>query len=39
MSFVTQDDIFSAMEPVITGVFEEFADLGTDGKTKAVTQS
>ncbi|WP_300537036.1 aspartate--tRNA ligase, partial [Sphingosinicella sp.] len=25
MSFVTQDDIFSAMEPVITGVFEEFS--------------
>ncbi|MGO3932523.1 aspartate--tRNA ligase [Rhodopseudomonas pseudopalustris] len=25
MSFVTQDDIFAAMEPVITGVFEEFA--------------
>ena len=26
MSFVTQDDIFAAMEPVITGVFEEFAN-------------
>jgi aspartyl-tRNA synthetase len=26
MSFVTQDDVFAAMEPVITGVFEEFAD-------------
>ncbi|PSO31389.1 aspartate--tRNA ligase [Bradyrhizobium sp. MOS002] len=25
MSFVTQEDVFSAMEPVITGVFEEFA--------------
>lgn len=25
MSFVTQDDIFAAMEPVITGVFEEFS--------------
>jgi aspartyl-tRNA synthetase len=25
MSFVTQDDVFSAMEPVITGVFEDFA--------------
>ena len=25
MSFVTQDDIFAAMEPVITGIFEEFA--------------
>ncbi len=32
MSFVEQDDIFETMEPVITGVFEEFAD----GKT--VTQ-
>jgi aspartyl-tRNA synthetase len=39
MSFVEQDDVFAAMEPVITGVFEEFADLGADGKTKAVTQS
>ncbi len=26
MSFVTQDDILGAMEPVIRGVFEEFAD-------------
>jgi aspartyl-tRNA synthetase len=26
MSFVTQDDIFAAMEPVITGIFEEFAN-------------
>jgi aspartyl-tRNA synthetase len=26
MSFVTQDDVFAAMEPVMTGVFEEFAD-------------
>ncbi len=25
MSFVTQDDVFAAIEPVITGVFEEFA--------------
>ncbi|EIG56553.1 aspartate--tRNA ligase [Bradyrhizobium canariense] len=25
MSFVTQEDVFAAMEPVITGVFEEFA--------------
>ena len=25
MSFVTQDDVFAAMEPVITGVFKEFA--------------
>ena len=26
MSFVTQDDVFAAMEPVITGVFEDFAE-------------
>ena len=26
MSFVTQDDVFAAMEPVITGVFSEFAN-------------
>ncbi len=26
MSFVTQDDVFAAMEPVVGGVFEEFAD-------------
>ncbi len=25
MSFVTQEDVFDTMEPVITGVFEEFA--------------
>ena len=24
MSFVTQDDVFAAIEPVITGIFEEF---------------
>ncbi len=24
MSFVTQDDVFAAVEPVITGIFEEF---------------
>ena len=29
MSFVTQDDVFAALEPVLGGVFEEFAD----GKT------
>jgi aspartyl-tRNA synthetase len=33
MSFVTQDDVFAAMEPVITGVFEDFA------KGKPVTKS
>lgn len=29
MSFVTQEDVFNAIEPVLTGVFEEFAN----GKT------
>ncbi len=33
MSFVTQDDVFAALEPVLGGVFEEFAD------SKTVTQS
>ena len=32
MSFVEQDNVFNAMEPVITGIFEEF------GKGKKVTQ-
>ena len=32
MSFVEQDDIFAAMEPVITGMFEEFA--GISGRRK-----
>jgi aspartyl-tRNA synthetase len=31
MSFVTQDDVFAAIEPVLQGVFEEF------GKGRAVT--
>ena len=26
MSFVTQDDVFAAIEPVLQGVFEEFSD-------------
>lgn len=26
MSFVTQDDVFAALEPVLHGIFEEFAD-------------
>jgi aspartyl-tRNA synthetase len=26
MSFVEQDDVFAAMEPVVTGVFEDFAN-------------
>ena len=29
MSFVTQDDVFAAIEPVLSGVFEEFADGST----------
>jgi aspartyl-tRNA synthetase len=33
MSFVEQDDVFAAVEPVITGVFEEFA------KGKPVTKN
>jgi aspartyl-tRNA synthetase len=35
MSFVTQDDVFSVMEKVIGGVFEEFADF--TGKKQAVS--
>ena len=30
MSFVEQDDIFAAMEPVITGIFEEFSGVHAD---------
>lgn len=26
MSFVTQDDVFNAIEPVLVGIFEEFSD-------------
>lgn len=36
MSYVTQDDIFATMEPVVTGLFEEFADF--QGKKCSVTQ-
>ena len=34
MSFVTQDDVFNAIEPVLSGVFEEFANgtLGHPGR-------
>jgi aspartyl-tRNA synthetase len=32
MSFVTQDDIFNTIEPVLAGVFEEFADGRTVSK-------
>lgn len=33
MSFVTQDDVFAAIEPVLHGVFEEFADWQEKGRT------
>ncbi|RIJ15620.1 aspartate--tRNA ligase [Henriciella mobilis] len=33
MSFVTQDDVFGAIEPVMRGVFEEFADWKGKGRT------
>ncbi|MGH1420911.1 MAG: aspartate--tRNA ligase [Hyphomonas sp.] len=34
MSFVTQDEVFGAIEPVMRGVFEEFADW--EGKGRSV---
>jgi aspartyl-tRNA synthetase len=37
MSFVTQDDVFAAIEPVLAGVFEEFTGF-VDGKPKSVTK-
>ena len=37
MSFVTQDDVFAAIEPVLAGVFEEFAGFGRTA-TWAVTK-
>ena len=37
MSFVTQDDVFAAIEPVLAGVFVEFADFS--GKTMIVTDT
>jgi aspartyl-tRNA synthetase len=41
MSFVTQDDVFAAIEPVIAGVFEEFANYHPipDGRRRAVTKT
>ncbi len=33
MSFVTQEDVFQAIEPVMRGVFEEFADWDGKGRT------
>ncbi|HEY8246087.1 MAG TPA: aspartate--tRNA ligase [Hyphomicrobium sp.] len=38
MSFVEQDDIFAAMEPVITGIFEEFSGVHADRQKKSVTE-
>jgi aspartyl-tRNA synthetase len=35
MSFVTQEDVFAAIEPVLAGVFEEFSDW--TGTKRAVT--
>ncbi len=35
MSFVTQDDVFGAIEPVMRGVFEEFANWEGKGRTVA----
>ena len=35
MSFVTQDDVFAAIEPVLAGVFGEFSEL--DGDAAAVS--
>ncbi|KQM65871.1 aspartate--tRNA(Asp/Asn) ligase [Sphingomonas sp. Leaf17] len=33
MSFVTQEDVFQAIEPVLHGIFEEFADWQGRGRT------
>jgi aspartyl-tRNA synthetase len=33
MSFVTQEDVFAAIEPVLHGVFEEFANWGGHART------
>ncbi|PCD04608.1 aspartate--tRNA ligase [Sphingomonas spermidinifaciens] len=33
MSFVTQEDVFAAIEPVLHGVFEEFADWQGKGRS------
>ena len=37
MSFVEQEDVFQTMEPIITGIFEEFA--GLQGKPKSVDKN
>ncbi len=41
MSFVEQEDVFAAVEPVMRGLFEEFAGSaeGGQGKAKPVTQT
>ena len=36
MSFVTQEDVFNAIEPVLHGIFEEFSDFS--GTKRAVTK-
>ncbi len=35
MSFVTQDDVFNVIEPVMRGVFEEFGDFNAKDKKSA----
>ena len=37
MSFVTQEDVFAAIEPVLSGVFEEFSSFS--GTKRTVTQA
>src|SRR4029077_5678823 len=34
MSFVTQEDVFAALEPVLGGVFEEFSGFGGESKRR-----
>lgn len=37
MSFITEEDVYNTMEPVLQGLFEEFAD--ASGEKRAVTQA
>ncbi|MEC9235336.1 MAG: aspartate--tRNA ligase [Pseudomonadota bacterium] len=37
MSFITEEDVYNTMEPVLQGLFEEFADF--TGETRKVTQA
>ncbi len=37
MSFVTQDDVFAAIEPVLGGVFQEFASFNRDTPRKVTS--